>query len=253
MRISKAIFTLEILNYYDDTLDKDQKQAITKGIESLQKQLQMSLLDVYPYNLALSIAGDEKTAIKLSAESIESQLNKLEERQQRILQYRFKEKLTLEKTGQKEGLTRERIRQIEAKALRLLRHPSRIAKMRAYTYAEIVTIGEERNQLRKDNQYLKKAIKKLTNKKVNMEEIEEMVLATEIEEQGIEELGLSVRAYNALRRRGIRTIGEVIDLTEKDLSEIRNLGSKSREEIKNALKELQNISNGNNRIFTASL
>ncbi|MDQ7030399.1 MAG: sigma factor-like helix-turn-helix DNA-binding protein [Ardenticatenia bacterium] len=39
---------------------------------------------------------------------------------------------TLEEVGQKYGLTRERIRQIEKEALRKLRHPSRSRKLRAY-------------------------------------------------------------------------------------------------------------------------
>ncbi len=57
-------------------------------------------------------------------------------REGRVLQLRFGLKdgksHTLEEVGKKFGVTRERIRQIEAKALRKLRHPSRSRKLRDY-------------------------------------------------------------------------------------------------------------------------
>ena len=54
----------------------------------------------------------------------------------------------------------------------------------------------------------------------------------------IESLGLQSRSYNALRRRGILTIGELVAHSEADLLDIRNFGTKSIEEIKVALAGL---------------
>lgn len=51
----------------------------------------------------------------------------------------------------------------------------------------------------------------------------------------IESLGLQSRSFNALRRRGISTVGELVAHSEADLLDIRNFGSKSIEEIKEKL------------------
>ena len=53
----------------------------------------------------------------------------------------------------------------------------------------------------------------------------------------IEELGLSVRAYNCLKRVNINTIGDLVKITPDDLSRIRNLGEMSSREVRNNLKE----------------
>ena len=54
----------------------------------------------------------------------------------------------------------------------------------------------------------------------------------------IDELDLSVRAYNSLRRAGINTIGELLNKTKEDMFKVRNLGRKSIEEVITKLKEL---------------
>ena len=63
-------------------------------------------------------------------------LDSLNGRERRVLQLRFGledgRARTLEEVGHEFGVTRERIRQIEAKALRKLRHPSRSRKLKDY-------------------------------------------------------------------------------------------------------------------------
>ena len=63
-------------------------------------------------------------------------LASLTSRERRVLQLRFGledgRSRTLEEVGREFGVTRERIRQIEAKALRKLRHPSRSRKLKDY-------------------------------------------------------------------------------------------------------------------------
>ncbi|MTI71167.1 MAG: DNA-directed RNA polymerase subunit alpha [Firmicutes bacterium] len=57
-------------------------------------------------------------------------------------------------------------------------------------------------------------------------------------EMTIEELDLSVRSYNCLKRAGINTVEELTDKTQEDMMKVRNLGKKSLEEVQNKLDEL---------------
>lgn len=57
-------------------------------------------------------------------------------------------------------------------------------------------------------------------------------------ETAIEDLDLSVRSYNCLKRAGINTVQELTDKTEPEMIKVRNLGRKSLEEVKQKLADL---------------
>jgi DNA-directed RNA polymerase subunit alpha len=57
-------------------------------------------------------------------------------------------------------------------------------------------------------------------------------------EMTIEELDLSVRSFNCLKRAGINTVEDLISKTEEDMMKVRNLGRKSLEEVVNKLASL---------------
>ena len=57
-------------------------------------------------------------------------------------------------------------------------------------------------------------------------------------DMNIDELELSVRSYNCLKRAGINTVAELINRTPDDMMKVRNLGRKSLEEVLAKLKEL---------------
>ena len=57
-------------------------------------------------------------------------------------------------------------------------------------------------------------------------------------EMNIDELELSVRSYNCLKRAGINTVEELTNITPEDMMKVRNLGRKSLEEVLAKLKEL---------------
>jgi RNA polymerase primary sigma factor len=83
---------------------------------------------------------DEVTAFSLLKEKIGDVLLTLTEREQDVLTLRFGlvdgYPRTLEEVGRKFNVTRERIRQIEAKALRKMRHPTRIRKLEGFLDGE---------------------------------------------------------------------------------------------------------------------
>jgi len=54
----------------------------------------------------------------------------------------------------------------------------------------------------------------------------------------VEDLQLTVRSYNCLKREGIHTVGELLSRSEQDLLDIRNFGSKSIDEVKAKLAEM---------------
>ena len=83
-----------------------------------------------------SLSPEEYTENEILKEEIDDVLKSLQQREQEVLRLRFGLKdgtcHTLEEVGKKFNVTRERIRQIEAKALRKLRHPSRAKKLRDF-------------------------------------------------------------------------------------------------------------------------
>ena len=79
---------------------------------------------------------DEYTNQELLKEQLNEVLDTLTDREENVLRLRFGledgQTKTLEQVGQQFGVTRERIRQIEAKALRKLRHPSRLKQLKDF-------------------------------------------------------------------------------------------------------------------------
>lgn len=60
----------------------------------------------------------------------------------------------------------------------------------------------------------------------------------EVLDMSIDELELSVRSHNCLKRANINTVSELVNKSPEDMTHVRNLGRKSLEEIKNKLEEL---------------
>lgn len=70
-------------------------------------------------------------------------------------------------------------------------------------------------------------------------------ITPEVYDTPIEELELTTRTYNCLKRADITKIGQLLQMDEKDLLSVRNLGSKSIDEIKEKLVEHGYLPNGN--------
>ena len=80
-----------------------------------------------------------------------------------------------------------------------------------------------------------KAVRKAENSKISEKEDNEK---EKVLEMNIDELELSVRSYNCLKRAGINTVEELCSRTSEDMMKVRNLGRKSLEEVLAKLKEL---------------
>lgn len=75
---------------------------------------------------------------------------------------------------------------------------------------------------------------------IALEEVESSRLTSEMIETPIENLDLSVRVFNSLKRTGITTVGEVLELLEKGdeaVMSIRNFGEKSLDELRQKMRE----------------
>lgn len=79
---------------------------------------------------------------------------------------------------------------------------------------------------------LEKAVEEL-----NMIKEEEIIVENKFENMPIEELDLSVRSYNCLKRAAISTVAELTQKTEEEMMKVRNLGKKSLKEVKEKLAE----------------
>lgn len=199
----------------------------------------------YPYNLIEEIYDERRTGPydEDRLKGLEYVLGLLSERERQVLCDRFEDELSLYETGKKYNITRERIRQIEAKAIRKLRHPARmkyITQGYAATSGELRQIVEERYKSTLESleaEYLVK-IAELRDKISLIEDKTQKLTATKdaneiITDIGtpLEELNLSVRSYNCLARHGIKTLYDICALTYDDLQKVRNMGRKSVEEV----------------------
>ena len=169
----------------------------------------------YPDNLLYDIFGGEWEFPRPGDfdGSLEYVLHTLTERERRVLDFRYQEGLTFEEIGKRFCVTRERIRQIHAKSLRKLRRPDRL-------------------------NYLKHGVSGVIARKT--ENAREVALASlpkqdKPEDITLEELGLSVRSYNCLKRAGMNTLHDVAEMTFDELCNVRNLGKRSIDEICAAL------------------
>jgi DNA-directed RNA polymerase subunit alpha len=94
--------------------------------------------------------------------------------------------------------------------------------------------------LRQGAEILVRHFSLLSNSQEQLPEKETIALShisQEMQETPIEELGLSVRTYNSLRRNNLLTVGQVLMLNEEELSQIRNFGEKSKIELLEKLRE----------------
>lgn len=190
----------------------------------------------YPYNLIYAIFDDDtaeademyNNVINISdfKGTIEYVLFTLSDRERAVTKYRFEELKTFDDIAKILGVCRERARQINNKALRKLRHPSRANYIRygINGFIENLKSNYER-ALDIINEDLATAKTELSNIKKELEQVKEIPAIY------LEDMDFSVRTYNCLKRARINTLADCLTLTYDDLTKIRNLGRRSAEEV----------------------
>lgn len=159
----------------------------------------------------------------------------LTEREGRVLDMRYKRYMTMAAIGEEYGLRAERIRQIEAKAVRKLRHPSRskyiLMGMEGYiNYSRDTAVEERLREYKKEIISLEKKIAELTDTEYEEEK-------NELENAPLAELDLSVRTFNILYRAGYSTVKELLDADAEKIVSLPNLGLKNFSDLIDVLSE----------------
>jgi hypothetical protein len=191
---------------------------------------------------AFGMDGIELTELIIMA--ADKAMSELTEHEEKIVRYYYGLNTdtyahTLDETGTEFGVTRERIRQILAKASRKLRHPAR------FQYIKFAMSSNDIFQLLFDTCAKIKALEARCD--VLQERVKILTEGNDAANEliygmSIEELNLSIRAYNCLLRAGIYTVGDLIGINSEELINVHKLGKKSYIEI----AEIMNANFGTN-------
>ena len=251
----KGAMTLERACILAETLGCTVADLTDDALDANAFKLDLLISQYYPYNLALAMLGchiykgvspeatedflkeHKEQFYQIYIPGLLEALDDLTEREKRVLELRFRHNLDLEKTGKEFGVTRERIRQVEAKALRKLRVRQKLWKM--IPMREMNKVVVEKDGLILKNQILQDHLSKLMERQgKSQQEIKEAVKGEPKKRISIDDMDLSVRSYNCLKRAGLDFTDQLEEKTYREMMRVRNLGKKSLEEVKRKMEEL---------------
>lgn len=215
---------------------KSLKEAIKYREYVFNELVVQTRREEYPENLIESIFGnyDKPLDYLILLENIDNRIlrtlqnfpNFLSEREIFILDSLYPKGRTLEQTGKELNLTRERVRQIECKIInkfRKIKESLLLDDETYYLYLKSNELREKYNSL-------------ITHYQVKIDRVNDEIKNNDIKSYPVEELDLSLRAYNCLKRSKIYNIEQLSNYSFEDLLKIKNLGKTSAKEIRQALR-----------------
>ena len=195
-----------------------------------------TLVKEWPYNLMNDVIGNnviyEDTFFNFSISSLYEVLNTLTESQQMAIKYRYIDKLTDIDIANVMRTTPFKVKRHIERSLKHIRHPKNMRKIECISIERYLELNERYYDLKNDFSNLlykyNDALHKLNINDSSMYPIDKL---------SIEDLGLSTRAFVCLKRSGIHKVTDVINLTEQELREVRNLGNVTYNEIVSVLEK----------------
>lgn len=207
----------------------------------MQTEKNVPSSEEYPYNLLVAIKGhtDRELPATLTADhhaGLTYVLSSLDDRARDILVKRYREKLPRSQIAEGYSITAERVRQIEVKACQ---------RLKRFPYWHYLTLGVAGYARKIAGNEYSKGYSAGYNEGYQdgladgAQGITRSPAAQEVLNRPIESLNLSVRAYNCLKAANCKRIGDVVRLTEEQISTMRQLGKISADEIAQALRSLE--------------
>lgn len=185
--------------------------------------------------LRYDVLGDEAKPIQDPESAVLFVLDKLDEREKGIILLRYKDGKSYFKIANEYGISRERVRQIILKSIRVMQMKNCIIFLElGVEKAKEVLAENIRVQKEAEKNMLEQASKKYA---LSYDEAK-----LECCNLTIDSLEIDIRAYNCLMRAGIETVKELVEylgspMDYDKLLKIRNLGKLSAKSIENALKK----------------
>ena len=170
--------------------------------------------------------------------------DRLTEQEYAVIAYRFgledRNAHNMEQTGEYLKTTRDSVRQIETKALKKLQHRNTLPALIPSSdkqRAEVTALMSELEEIRENPIFKRTAdlmykLRKISKAPFDCAEEAGAYLSNGmLDFSDIDRLGLSVRAYNCLRRAGVNTVADIVCLPKEDWPKVRNLALSTKKEI----------------------
>ena len=207
----------ELLDMISRSYDLIKPNLRMKKIKAVQP-LTVNTNELWPKNLYYHVFGEFVEEVPDNAEAaIEYVLNMLKKRDKAIVLARLKHYKTYAAIGREFHITGNRVAQVLQKNIRMMKNPARSR-----------FLVDLNGQLQHDSD-AEEAAREVRFQIVEKRKAE--IVEGSIDEITLEDLDLTVRSYNCLRRAGIGTLTDISGLTLKELYGVRNLGRKGALEV----------------------